>query len=339
KALETVNKREFINPFDLSALPLLRAQLLEITGERHFLLIDMHHIVTDAVTDSLWYSELFAFYEGMETEPLSVQFKDYATWQKRVLTPCLMERQANYWLGKLENFKYTEIPPDKKNGTGEKEYKKEFLRLDATTSVNIDAFCSKHNISKFACMIGIFQVLLAREVGKNDVTVGARISRREFYEIKDMAGCFLDKILLRTTINPSDTIVDNILNFNRTVIEAMDNSLLPYEEMETLAKKEYRLPEGELFKIRVNYIPPLELNGKRVTTALQIKQIPVYKDSSKHSIGLNITEQGDAMELMVIYNHSLYDEKRIRRIMTGFGDMITAISPNTGENIPVSQLY
>ncbi|MCP4148501.1 MAG: hypothetical protein GY757_12215, partial [bacterium] len=101
KALETVNKREFIDPFDLSALPLLRVQLLEITGERHFLLVDMHHIVTDAVTDSLWYSELFAFYEGAEAEPLSVQFKDYATWQKKVLTPCVMRRQANYWLGKL----------------------------------------------------------------------------------------------------------------------------------------------------------------------------------------------------------------------------------------------
>ncbi|MCP4152403.1 MAG: hypothetical protein GY757_31990, partial [bacterium] len=70
---------------------------------------------------------------------------------------------------------------------------------------------------------------------------------------------------------------------------------------------------------------------------LDIKQVPVYKDSSKYPIGLNITEHGDAMEVMLIYNHSIYDEERIKRMMKEFAEMIASIIGETGKNNPVSQ--
>jgi hypothetical protein len=42
--------REFVRPFDLSTAPLLRVRLVKLRKEEYFLVIDMHHIISDGVS-------------------------------------------------------------------------------------------------------------------------------------------------------------------------------------------------------------------------------------------------------------------------------------------------
>ncbi|WP_141231147.1 condensation domain-containing protein, partial [Bacillus sonorensis] len=43
----------FIEPFDLSQAPLFRVRIVKISDERHLLLVDMHHIISDGVSVNL----------------------------------------------------------------------------------------------------------------------------------------------------------------------------------------------------------------------------------------------------------------------------------------------
>jgi len=64
----------FIRPFDLNKAPLIRVGFIE----NEYLLIDMHHIISDGTTMSIIIDELNKYYKEEEIEELEIQYSDYA---------------------------------------------------------------------------------------------------------------------------------------------------------------------------------------------------------------------------------------------------------------------
>ena len=44
-------------------------------------MVDMHHIISDGVSQQVLREDFLAFYEGKELPPLRIQYKDFAQWQ------------------------------------------------------------------------------------------------------------------------------------------------------------------------------------------------------------------------------------------------------------------
>jgi hypothetical protein len=82
REVETI-VRDFIQPFDLSQLPLLRVGLIKTGEERYILSVDMHHIITDAVSLEIFVKEFIALYQGKNLPRSGLQYKDYSEWQNR----------------------------------------------------------------------------------------------------------------------------------------------------------------------------------------------------------------------------------------------------------------
>src|SRR5207249_166034 len=82
---------EVANPFDLSAGPLFRAKLLRLDCEEHVLLLNMHHIVSDGWSITVFSRELSTLYNAFSRNELSplpalpIQYADYTAWQREWL--------------------------------------------------------------------------------------------------------------------------------------------------------------------------------------------------------------------------------------------------------------
>ena len=89
--------------FDLAQGPLLRARLLCLRDGEHWLLLTMHHIVTDGWSVGVLWRELavlYAAFRAGQPSPLpalAVQYADYAVWQREWLQGEALERQLAYW--------------------------------------------------------------------------------------------------------------------------------------------------------------------------------------------------------------------------------------------------
>ena len=94
-------------PFDLSAGPLFRAVLVQLSQEEHVLVVVMHHIITDGWSLGVFTRELEALYAAFsEGKPsplpdLPIQYADYAAWQRERLQGEVLERQLAYWKKQL----------------------------------------------------------------------------------------------------------------------------------------------------------------------------------------------------------------------------------------------
>ena len=93
---------DFIRPFDLGKAPLLRVGLVSESESVHYLLIDMHHIISDGTSVGILIDELSILYRGDELDELPIQYKDYAVWSTSEKFLAQKEAEAAFWLEQLK---------------------------------------------------------------------------------------------------------------------------------------------------------------------------------------------------------------------------------------------
>ena len=104
--------------FDLAVGPMLRARLLELGEREHVLLLTMHHIASDGWSMGVLVRELGALYASYASgelstlAELSVQYGDYAVWQREWLSGEVEQSQLSYWREQLRDLPVLELPVD-----------------------------------------------------------------------------------------------------------------------------------------------------------------------------------------------------------------------------------
>ena len=94
-------------PFDLARGPLVRTAVLQLGDEDHILLLTMHHIVSDSWSTRVLFQELSVLYEAFSTDSpsplpaLTLQYADFARWQRQWLQGEVLEQQLSYWKQRL----------------------------------------------------------------------------------------------------------------------------------------------------------------------------------------------------------------------------------------------
>src|SRR5690606_5174135 len=94
-------------PFDLERGPLVRCKLLTLAESEHVLVVTMHHIVSDGWSVGVWIRELTELYVAYrhgrpsELPELTLQYADYAVWQRHWLEAGELETQLGYWRSQL----------------------------------------------------------------------------------------------------------------------------------------------------------------------------------------------------------------------------------------------
>eukprot|EP00438_Fugacium_kawagutii_P029884 Skav200701 [mRNA] locus=scaffold2650:173:9005:- [translate_table: standard] len=113
--LEEVQK-----PFDLRDDPLIRVILAKVSSEPcvHFLLINMHHAVTDGRSLAILRYELSTAYnqqllkQAVQLPPLSMQYADFAYWQRQWMAQGRLEKELEYWRVQLQGLPALQVPTD-----------------------------------------------------------------------------------------------------------------------------------------------------------------------------------------------------------------------------------
>ncbi|TGV29315.1 amino acid adenylation domain-containing protein, partial [Mesorhizobium sp. M00.F.Ca.ET.186.01.1.1] len=83
-AEEQVNEviLRFMQPFDLETAPLCRVGLVKLAENRHVLIIDMHHIISDGVSSQLILNDFSRLYQNKALPEQRIHYKDFAVWEK-----------------------------------------------------------------------------------------------------------------------------------------------------------------------------------------------------------------------------------------------------------------
>ncbi len=123
-AVQKLLTQQSQRPFDLMHGPLLRAKILRLAQQEHILLLEMHHIISDGWSTEVFLQEIALLYQAFLTRSasplaeISIQYKDFAHWQRQWLEGEVLQTQLSYWKQQLEGIPAAlKLPTDRPRPT------------------------------------------------------------------------------------------------------------------------------------------------------------------------------------------------------------------------------
>ncbi len=226
EAEETV--RRFVRPFDLAKPPLLRVGLVELAPERHILMYDMHHIISDGVSMEIFVEEFVRLYGGEQLEPLRIQYKDYTVWQHSQEQKERLQRQEAYWLDMFQGeLPVLEMPTDYPRPAVQ-SYEGQTLEFffDASKTDGLKQLASETGTTLFMVLLAAYNVLLHKYSGQEDVIVGTPIAGRNHGDVQPLIGIFLNTLAIRSYPASEKTFLSYLNEVKETTLHAFEHQTI-----------------------------------------------------------------------------------------------------------------
>ena len=306
--------------FNLDRGPIFRARLLRLAPREHWLLLTMHHIVSDGWSAAVLAREVSALYAAFrrgEASPLPelpVQYADFAAWQREWLQGEVLERQLAYWRGALADLPVLELPTDRARATTP-SYRggRVTFEIDAMRTRALKEFSRREKSTPFMTLLASFHILLYRYTGQEDVAVGAPIAGRRRPELEGLIGFFVNTLVLRGDLSGDPAFREYLRRVRELALEAYAHQDLPFEKLvEELAPRR-ELSRNPLFQAAFAFhnTAPIEwsLPGLEVERLEGIA--PVY---TTFDLTLSVREADGALQGRITYASDLFDAGTIERM-------------------------
>ncbi len=323
----------FIRPFDLSNAPLLRVGVAPLTAEEYLLLIDMHHIVTDAVSQQVLVGDFWSLILEDELPPLKLNYKDYCEWQNEKRIKAMVMQQRDYWLTEFSgeipvlNLPCDDARPAIQSFAGStRNFKLEVCETDA-----LKALAKEANATLYMVILAIFNILLAKLSGQEDIIVGTPVAGRKHADLEHIIGMFVTTLALRNYPVDQKTFSEFLDQLKKRTLEAFENQDYPFEELVEHLVVERDASRNPLFDVMFIYQDTAP--GKAARQELQVKPYPYHPNTSKFDITLSTQESGEGLLFNLEYCTKLFREETIARFIEYFKKIASIILENPGEKI------
>ena len=317
-------KREGRRPFDLTVGPLLHLSLLRLGDDDHVVVLIMHHIISDAWSIEIFVRELSVLYEsyasgGRSPLPeLSIQYADYAYWQRRHFDETVLDRQLDYWKKQLSGVMAipelrTDLPrPAVQTYHGGQH----IFAFDRELSEQLQSLSRRSNVTPFILLLALFKVLLYCYTGHPDVVVGSPVDNRQRVELEGMIGVFLNTLVLRTDLSGNPAFEQLLERVREVVLGAHAHQELPFETLVSSLDPDRNLGRTLLFQVWFLYqvAPPVTAPQTRI----EMTGFPVDYEISHYDLRLNLIETTTEISGAFEYNTDLFRAATIQRLARQF---------------------
>jgi surfactin family lipopeptide synthetase A len=178
----------FIRPFDLSRAPLLRVGAA-VVGKggtfNRFLLLDMHHIITDGTSQSILAQEFQRLYNEGPLPRLKLHYKDYSQWQNRWMESQPAAQQETYWLNEFAGeIPVLDLPGDYPRAEFQ-GFTGDLLRfqIDRDETLALKKIAREKGTTMYMNLLAIYMVFLAKICNQEDIVVGTPAAGRRLVEL------------------------------------------------------------------------------------------------------------------------------------------------------------
>ncbi|HEX2077990.1 MAG TPA: amino acid adenylation domain-containing protein [Longimicrobium sp.] len=323
-------REEGATPFDLERGPLFRAKLLRVAADRHLLLVNMHHAVSDGWSLNLVFREIAALYDAFSRgepsplAPLPVQYADFAAWQRAALAGEALEERLAFWRSALAGAPAVlELPTDHPRPAVQTfRGGREALRLPAEVLESLRALGRREGATLFMTVLAAYQALLGRHAGQDDVVVGTPVAGRTRAETEGVVGFFVNTLALRARLDGDPDFRGLLARVRETTLGALANQDLPFEKLVEEVQPERSMAYSPVFQafFQLTGAPeePLRMGGLRADS------ISADDGSVKFDLSLIADEGADGLGLMFAYNADLFAPSTIRRMLDQLAALLTA---------------
>ncbi|PRA33148.1 non-ribosomal peptide synthetase [Pseudomonas poae] len=325
-------ERESDRPFDLEQGPLLRVSLLKLAEDNHVLLVAMHHIVSDGWSVPIMIEELIQFYQGLVRNepvtlaPLSVQYADFALWQRHWMEAGEQERQLAYWREQLGGEQpVLQLPMDRPRGAVQSQVGADHsITIDPALVTRLKHLVKGENCTLFMLLLASFQALLHRYSGQAQIRVGVPVANRTRAEAERLIGFFVNTLVLKADIDSHMRFRDLLQQVKSTALAGQAHQDLPFEQLLDALQPERSLSYSPMFQVMLNHQYE-DANLAPSIEGLRISNLGSDRRTAQYELTLNTVEVADGLSATLSYATDLFDASTIARISRHWVNLLHAV--------------
>jgi len=187
-------QQRFIETFELTGQPLFRYDLVKISDDNYYWLLQYHHLIIDGYGVALLNRSLAEIYTQLANEQTpnldSHSYISFIENDRAYIESAVFDKQRQYWLSKyptppepLLTPRYRSQYTDKLIGSG-----CEVLYLSRDFYNRLHELAKQHDATLFHLLLGALYVYFTRTAQRNDFAIGLPVLNRANTQFKKTAG-------------------------------------------------------------------------------------------------------------------------------------------------------
>ncbi|MBP6750405.1 MAG: amino acid adenylation domain-containing protein, partial [Xanthomonadaceae bacterium] len=334
----------FEREYDLTVDLPLRAHLLRLSDDEHRLYLTMHHIVSDGWSIGVILRELGALYAaeiegGADPLPLlTVQYADFAAWQRDWLDRGHAERLTAYWARALGGAPTSlELPTDRPR-PAEQDFAGDLLTLaiDADLTQRLRAMSQRHGVTLYMTLIASWAALLCRLSNQDEVVIGTPMAGRNRAEIEPLVGFFVNTVALRIDVGDAPSVADLLERCKQRVLEAQAHQDLPFDRVVEAVRPPRSTAHTPIFQTM------LTLNNQQTDSlempGLEIEPLEVDAKVAQLDISLDLDENERDIVGTLNYATGLFDRTTMQRYIGYWLRLLHAMAESAERSAAATQV-
>ncbi len=318
-------------PFNLSEGPLLRATVLKLSEQDHILLLNTHHIVSDAWSAAIMLEELGVIYEAFvagRPSPLpepAIQYADYAVWQRNWLQGETLQKQLTYWRTALGGAPpVLELPTDRpRPGVRTFHGSYELLPLPQDLVEQCRVFSRKEGVTLFMTLMAAFHVLLARYSGQEQIIIGTDLASRTSVDTERLIGFFINVLPIRGNLSGDPPFRDFLIRMRDAALGAYAHQEMPLEKIVEELQPERSTSHSPL--VQVLFVMQNTPRAQKKLADLTFDHFEIGVTPAKFDLAVFMIERPDGVLGSWLYSTDLFEAATIRRMAAHYENLLRSI--------------
>ncbi len=325
----------FIRPFDLSKAPLIRVGIIKEENGEHILLVDLHHIITDGTSQVILHGEFDKLRreQGADLPALRLQYKDYSQWQNNEQQQALVKNKEPYWLREFgDELPVLNLPID---------YARPFIQSFEGNTVVFTLTVEENrilrrlsrdaNVTLFMVILAVFNVLLSKLSGQEDIIVGTPVMGRRHADLERIIGMFINTLPLRNKPAGGMKLKAFLNELKGRTLEAYENQEYPFEELVEKVSVKRDTGRNPVFDVMFNLLNQEGYLGD-IPVEAEMHEYKHKKGTSKFDLMLTAVDLDERLLLVFEYCSRLFEPVTIERFIAYFKRLLywLQVSPDPG---------
>jgi amino acid adenylation domain-containing protein len=327
----TLINRETQQPFDLARGPLLRLALIKLEAEQHVMVLTMHHIISDGWSVGNLLRELVYHYNGIFTEEhyslpeLSVQYADFASWQRKQLHGLRLANELEFWRQQLDGAPaMLNLPLDRPRAAARSfRGARRPLTIPVEIADGLKRLARSESVTLYIVLLAGFELLLSCLSGDEDIVVGSPIAGRNRQETEGLIGYFVNTLVLRTKLTGDPSFRNTVQRVRDTTFNVFGHQDVPFEKLVDELSPRRSLEFNPLFQVW--FVLQNAAFGEHNWSGLKVESIDIDSSTTRHDLQLTLWETEGGVEGAFTYSSDLFDEETIACISEQFASLLQIV--------------
>ncbi|PZV34685.1 non-ribosomal peptide synthetase [Mesorhizobium kowhaii] len=325
--------------FDLRHGPMVHARLLRLSMHEHWLLLTLHHIVCDGWSMQILLRELAAAYGAFVAnrpsplQPLTIQYADFAEWQRQYFSGERLETELSYWRRQLADLPQLTLVPDRPR-PDEPSFEGDFeeLSIGAAVLVLLKRVASEEGATLFMVLLAGLAALLQRYTGDEDIAIGAPIANRTRPEVEALIGFFVNTLVFRIDASGRPTFRELVRRVRQTALDAYTHQDMPFEKLVEALQPERQPNRNPLFQIGLVLQNAWNIDSGSALPA-QDSVVSIERGTSIFDIAFHLHEHAGGVSGGMEYSTALFDPETAARMVRHFCILLNSAAADPDQPI------